>query len=210
MVSFKGAEPITFSQHHTPLVTLVSAYAAAPATVTLPSYESQVWPVDDNLTIHYGTREDTLLLDFVLTNNNDGWMGLGFNEFMFPADTIIVWWDTQGDMPLAWDAYNPGIPTIPNFPAPLRDTNPYLVMPNGSPLDNQDNLTGLTGVRAGGTILIHVEREMITGDIFDFEIEPDMEFNVIAAYNSRLGFSTAGVAPTQPEHTATGATKWML
>lgn len=210
LVSFKGAAPLTFSQQRAPLVTLVSAYAAAPATVTLPSYESQVWPVDDNLTIHYGTREDTLLLDFVLTNNNDGWMALGFGEFMFPTDTIVVWWDFAGRIPLVWDAYNPGIPTIPNFPAPLEDTNLYLRDPAGSPLDNKDNLTGVTGVRAGGTILIHVERLLNTGDIFDFAIEPNMEFNVIAAYNSRLGFNTAGVAPPQPEHTATGATRWLL
>lgn len=210
LVSFKGAEPMLFAQQHAPLVTLVSAFAAAPSTATQASFESQVWRVDDNFTIHYGTEDNNLILEFVLTNNNDGWMGLGFGEFMFPADTIVVWWDNQLDMPLAWDAYNPGIPTIPNFPAPLRDTNPYLVVPNGSPLDNQDNLTEVAGVRAGGRILIHVEREMITGDIFDFGIEPDQQFNVIAAYNARLGFNDDGYPQTQPGHTATGATRWLL
>ena len=137
---------------------------------------------------------------FVVTNHNDGWMAFGFGEFMFPTDTIVVRWDLESDRPLARDAYNPGIPTLPNFPSPLQDTNPYLLIPEGSPEDNKDNLTNISGVRVGGTIGIHVERQMITGDLFDFAIEPNVEFNSIAAYNSRLGFNTAGVAHTARAH----------
>jgi len=169
-------------------------------------YGGGMWVMDENFTIQYHVIDnDTLTLTFELVNGLDGWMGLCFSEFMFPADCIIVWWD-EGQ-PFAWDAYNPGIPTLPFFPSPVQDTDPILVTPGGSPLDNKDNLTQISGSNANGVLSISVQRPLITEDIFDFQIYPDRIFPVIGAYAAHEIFDDQDDV-IQPEHTAHGADQW--
>lgn len=167
-----------------------------------------LWNVDENFQIMYHVLDgETITFTFTLTNGFDGWMGLCFHEFMFPADCIITW--MEGNQPFGWDSYNPGIPALPAFPAPLQDTDPILVLPDGSPYDNKDNLTNIMGTRMSETVSVSVQRALITEDIFDFQIYPDRLFNVIAAYSKDQIFLDEDGSP-QPEHTAYGAARWEL
>jgi hypothetical protein len=140
-------------------------------------------------------------------NGADGWMGVCFHEFMYPADCVITWME-DGET-FAWDAYNPGIPTLVNFPAPLQDTDPLIVIdpPNG--LNNRDNLTDVVGTDSHGEISVTMQRPMFTGDIFDFEFESAGPIDVIAAYSSSEVFTNAYDAE-QPMHTAAIGAAWVL
>ncbi len=172
------------------------------------TYGGGVTVVDENFSIGYHVLDgETLTLQFTLVNGADGWMGVCFHEFMFPADCVIAWMD-DGET-YAWDAYNPGIPTLVNFPAPLQDTDPVLVIdpPNG--LNNRDNLTGVVGTDSSGEIIVTMQRPMFTGDIFDFEFDSAGLINVIAAYSSTEVFTNADNAQ-QPMHTAAIGATWAL
>ena len=168
------------------------------------------WMLNDQATILYSVEEERLVLTFMMRNPADaGWMGLTFNEFMFPGDSIVVSWDGSGaQSAFALDSYNPGIPTLPNFPAPLQDTNPRLKL-TGDPLDNRDNVT-LTGASdTNGTLVITVERDLQTGDIFDFQMTDDDRFNVVAAYGLGQTWNRSYDAQ-QPGHTFYAADIWEL
>lgn len=169
-------------------------------------YGGGSWVMDENFSIQYHVQDnDVLNLTFQLLNGLDGWMGLCFHEFMFPADCIVAWWDE--DQPFAWDTYNPGIPTLPFFPSPVQDTDPMLVSPGGSPMDNKDNITQISGSNANDVLSISVQRPLITEDIFDFQIYPDQIFHVIGAYSADEIFDDVDDA-IQPEHTAYGSDEW--
>jgi hypothetical protein len=171
----------------------------------------EIWAVDDNFSIRrwIGDEESTLYLEFTLQNNNDGWMGVTFHEFMFPGDSIIAWWDEQQRSGFCLDDYNPGIPTLANFPAPMRDDNPLLFLGGGDPLDNQENVTLVSASDADGTITVTCRRPLATGDIFDYQFELGDQLNVVAAYNARLDWNPAFNAQ-QPTHTAYGASRWIM
>ncbi len=173
------------------------------------SYGSEYWVVDDNFTVRYSvdTATQEMLLTFTLTNGKSGWMGLTFNEFMFPGDSIVAWWDDEAGQPMALDLYNPGIPELSSFPAPLQDTNPAIMVPGGDPYYNKDNIISVDGSQIGGVTTITVRRELITQDILDFQIYPDQLFHVVAAYNDSVGWNTEYDAQ-QAEHTAYGADTW--
>lgn len=113
-----------------------------PFFVFVPKADATEWVIDENFTIHYSANEETLTIEFVLKNYNNGWMGLAFHEFMFPADMIVCW--LENNEPICWDAYNPGIPTFANFPAPIQDVDPLIATPNGSVYDNKNNLRNIS------------------------------------------------------------------
>jgi hypothetical protein len=170
---------------------------------------TQTFQVDKNYEIGYQVINDKLQITFILKNNYNGWMGVGFNEFMFPADTIIAWWDKQTNQPIVWDSYNPGIPTLPSFPAPLQDNNPYMIIEGGSPLDNKQNVTIVSASNKDGVITIKTERKLVTGDIFDLQFELGRSYNIVAAYNKSQGFTNEFNA-NQPMHTSVGGGRWTL
>lgn len=171
------------------------------------------WEVDSNFQINYypDNENQVLNLEFILKNNAHGWMGLCFNHFMFPADCIVAWMDDNGN-PRALDLYNPGIPNFENFPAPLQDTNPQIITDMNSEFaiyNNKDNLINLSGEISKDTITIRVSRKYITRDIFDFQIHPEKEFSVVAAYNTEIGWNPAYNA-SQATHNSIGSAKWKL
>lgn len=166
----------------------------------------EVWVVDPNFRITYSVQDSNLQIQFVLKNSMTGWMGVGFSEFMFPGDNIVVWMD-EGE-PVAWDAYNPGIPELASFPAPLQDTDPVLRGSYG-PLSNRDNVQILSSTVSGGVTTITVQRPLVTGDIFDYEFRIGQSLHVVAAYSERLGFVDE-YDSMQPMHSNAGAGVWML
>ncbi len=128
---------------------------------------------------------------------------------VFPADCIVAWIEPQTGQAMVWDAYNPGIPTLPFFPAPTQDNNPALMVQGASPLDNQENVIITGSNTANDIITINLQRKMQTGDIFDFQLAPDMQFNIVWAYSSDKVFINEFNA-IQPTHTAAGGSRWML
>lgn len=164
--------------------------------------------IDDNFEIQYEVNTDDAAIEitFRLSNGHSGWMGLTFGEFMFPGDSIIVWMDESG-IPQVWDAYNPGIPTLPTFPAPLEDINPVLVLPNGNPFDNVENVEVVSSSQVDGVTTITVRRALITQDIFDFQIYPNQTYHVVAAYNTTLPWNPS-LDAQQPDHTSYGSMMW--
>jgi hypothetical protein len=90
----------------------------------------------------------------------------------------------------------------------LQDTNPRLKL-TGDPLDNRDNVT-LTGASdTDGTLVITVERDLQTGDIFDFQMTDDDRFNVVAAYGLGQTWNRSYNAQ-QPGHSFYAADMWSL
>ncbi|MDC0535849.1 hypothetical protein OAO18_08590, partial [Francisellaceae bacterium] len=104
---------------------------------------------------------------------------------------------------------NPGIPTLPSFPAPLQDNNPYMIIQGGSPLDNKQNVTIVSASNKEEVITIKTERKLVTGDIFDLQFELGRSYNVVAAYNKNQGFINEFNA-NQPMHTSVGSDRWTL
>lgn len=167
------------------------------------------WMLDDKVTILYSARNETLTLTFMMQDPpSAGWMGLTFHEFMFPGDSIVVSWDGDVQSTFALDTYNPGIPTLANFPAPLQDTNPILKL-SSNPLDNRDNVTLTGATDVNGTLVITVDRDLQTGDIFDFQMTDDDRFNVVAAYGLGQSWNRSYNAQ-QPGHTFYAADIWDL
>lgn len=58
-------------------------------------------------------------------------------------------------------------------------------------------------------ITITCKRDLVTEDVFDFQIYHGRSFNVIAAYNAEEGFINE-FNTLQPTHTKYGATEWMI
>ncbi|MCB0333192.1 MAG: hypothetical protein KDD55_06805 [Bdellovibrionales bacterium] len=164
--------------------------------------------VDENFNIEYSVTFDTIQLTFIQQNGGTGWMGVAFNEFPFPADTIVAWIDPQDETAICWDGYNPGIPTLPNFPFPIEDTNPFIRLLAAPPTYNQNNLTVVTSLRENGVTSITCKRKLITNDIFDFQFRPDMRISVYAAYNNREVYTLSGVQQPQSTNHKTG--EWVL
>ena len=147
--------------------------------------------VDANFQVEYEVSGSDLVLTFQLSNNKTGWMAVAFNEFFFPADTIVVWYDEEQQEAYAWDAYNPGVPTLPSFPTPLSDTDPLIVLQGGTPYDNQDNVELVSASSVNGVTTIQVSRPLITEDIFDIQIEPDHQFYAMSMYGEGQELSAA-------------------
>lgn len=158
-------------------------------TVTTSNLKSEEWIVDENLTITGEVvPELKLQLRFILKNGAEGWAAVFFHEFFFPADGIVVWFDESLQEGICWDAYNPGIPTLSNFPAPLQDNDPIFQLEDGSPENSKNNCKVISASKENGEIDILVERDLITNDVFDFQIYQGRNFYVHVAYNMSLTF----------------------
>jgi len=172
------------------------------------SSESE-WDLDDRVSIGYQVIGERIRLTFTMADAGpEGWIGLTFHEFMYPGDSIIVSWGAAQQEAFALDAYNPGIPTFVNFPAPLQDTNPELIVPGVSPLDNQDNVIMAAAVNTAGSQVITVERDLQTGDIFDFQLSGNQAFPVVGAYGHQAWNKEYNAI--QPMHSFAGGDLWRL
>ncbi len=178
-------------------------------TATDTSQSAGSWQIDSNYQVDYSVVDSALRIQFQLSNNNRGWMGVAFNDFEFPADTVIAWYDQTSGSATCWDAYNPGIPTLPSFPAPVQDTDPVLRIQGGSPLNNKDNVRLVSADVSDGVTTIVCERDLITGDIFDRQFRTGGTFAVWGAYNSELGFINENGA-AQPTWTKDATDTWRL
>jgi len=58
-----------------------------------------------------------------------------------------------------------------------------------------------------GTVSITCQRQLVTQDIYDFQIHPDQLFHLVAACNAKLGWNDQYNAQ-QSERTAYGADVW--
>ena len=142
----------------------------------------------------------------------NGWMTVVFNTFPFPADSIVAWWDPETNQALVWDAYNPGIPTLPSFPSPLQDTDPTLNIPNGAPNDNQNNVKIIYASNQNGIIDIILQRPLITRDILDIQLETGGQYRVNLMYNPHNGFINTydAVQPGYPMGAVSKSAIWYL
>ena len=157
----------------------------------LPTPPALRYKVDDNFSfdLQSSNTEPTFRVSFQLANFGDGWMGLIFDEYMFPSDGIFVWYDAAARTCQVWDAYNPGIPTLPSFPSPLRDDDPTLIIEPRNPLDNVENVSIVECSRENGVTSVTVERKLETGDIFDKQLAVNDIIRVLAQYNDRQIFN---------------------
>lgn len=132
------------------------------------------------LTLDYAAVGDNLVVDFTIENPApEGWAGLVFNEFIFPADGIYISW-TGTDSVYAYDTYNPGIPTLEFFPSPALDNNPVLLPSEASPADNQLNVELISSSYESGVLSVQVQRPLVTGDIFDLQLEAGAQYSALA------------------------------
>lgn len=212
-IAFSQAKPVGFGAQTATVSNQIQVQSLEISfeAITFPdtlTTSSNLWTVDENYQILYSVVGTKLRLEFILKNGREGWMGLAFHQFLFPADTIIVWWDKQTNSAMAWDAYNPGIPTLENFPSPLRDNNPLITLMSGSPYDNKENVQIVAASRTDDTITIVVERDLETQDVFDYQLIRGRQFYVWGAYNETLTFSSDlnALQPTYTNH-ATGIWK---
>lgn len=180
-----------------------------PLTLITTAARATLWNMDNNYNIEYVIANNKIRITFQLKNNKTGWMSLAFHEFEFPADTIVAWYDYSENRAYCLDYYNPGIPTMSNFPAPIQDTNPVIKVENGSSTTNINNVQVISSSHANGVTTITCQRNLITNDIFDFQIRRNMQFNVYGAYNNDLGFSEEYNAE-QPFRTTYGVTRWII
>ncbi len=148
---------------------------------------ADTFTIDSNYKIEYSVSGNSLYLDFILTNGCTGYMSLSFHEYPYPSDTIVVWWEESLQNAIVWDAYNPGIPSISAFPSPMRDDDPIIKI-QGNSKDNRLNVQLISASKTGSEIRISVERPMVTGDIFDYQLYDDRNFYVMGSYNCHNGY----------------------
>lgn len=156
--------------------------------------------VDENYQLEYQIQDDEIYFTFQLQNQMTGWMTVVFNEFIFPADTIVVWWDSNTQKAVVWDAYNPAIATLPSFPAPIPDNSPMLMNSELSSdiYNNKENVQLISAKRVNGTITIKAKRKLITNDIFDFQLHKGSIFFIKTGYHPTEGFNADGAGYAQP------------
>lgn len=172
----------------------------------IPLIYSGTWQVNTNFKIDYQVSGQDIKFTFTLTGGKTGWMGICFNEFMYPADCIIC--QFSGGTPQCLDTYNPGIKNAPFYPAPVVDTySPgtgiglNINTVNGF---GQQNLASIVGTNVNNVITIQVSRKLSTGDKYDEEIICGNTYKVIGAYHDTTLFSTTP-GSAQTKHSATGS-----
>lgn len=157
-------------------------------TLNVKKSQATMWIIDDNYSLSYNVTGSTLQLSFILKNYKNGWMSIVFHEFIYPGDTIVAWYDQDQNKGFCWDAYNPGIPTLPSFPSPLQDNDPEMIIPGAVATENQNNVRLVSATVENGVTTITCERALNTADAFDFQITRGNRFNVLAAYNENTVF----------------------
>ena len=199
----------TKSQTYNFLITTLFVATILFSTLISTKSHAALWRMDDNFSIEYTVTSNKIRFTFQLQNNKNGWMSVAFHEFEFPADTIVAWYDTETNTPRCLDYYNPGIPTIANFPSPMQDTNPIMKIEGGNPSNNINNVQLVEATNENGIVSITCERNLVTNDIFDAQFRRGMQLNVYGAYNDSLGFNDT-YNWQQPFRTAFGTTRWFI
>lgn len=177
----------------TSVVTVVIVLSLVGLTVcsstTSGVYSStEEWVVDDNYSVTHTLTDSTIQIQFVLRNSKTGWMGLAFNEFAYPADTIVAWYDYDTSTAYCWDAFNPAFVDLDSFSSPIQDDDPLIASDEVDENFNQNNVTLVSSSVADGVTTIVCERDLLTGDAFDYQIRTDRDFDVWAGYNESTGF----------------------
>ncbi len=170
----------------------------------LPAAPGRLLVGDENVTFSYEVDATTqeLVITIEMQNVPNMWAGVGFHNFMFPADTLMVSFNaTEGLNQLQYfDGYNPGIPQLPSFPSPLPDDDPLFRMPNSSPLDNQENWSGEVIFEDEEIRVVEMRRTLVTGDIYDLQFVTTGVFPACAAYTMKQAFDMADMNASQPTH----------
>lgn len=163
---------------------------------------------DENVQFRYMVDDvnQQLIVTIEMLNVPNIWLGLGFHNFMFPADSLVVSFNDAIDNGSLqyFDGYNPGIPTLSFFPAPAPDDSPIFKMPNSNQYDNQENWTGEVTYEDEYTRTVTLNRKLVTNDIFDMQFQINGQYHACAVYNLTQGYNTNDTYMTQPSHRWTG------
>lgn len=169
----------------------------------IPFIVCETWTLNTDFSIDYSVSGDKLVLGFTLNNGKSGWMGLCFNQFMYPADCIICQYNNnRGE---CFDSYNPGVTGVPFYPAPIVDTYSSSTAFSFNVAGNhgKDNLEGVSGTNANNQIKISLSRKLNTLDKYDKEIICGNKYHIIAAYHNTQTWNSVA-ASAQTKHTFTG------
>lgn len=166
---------------------------------------STLFVVDQDFQFDYivDTTTQELVVTFQIKYIDEGWFGLGYHAFMFPSDNFVGSWNpAENDGQFSYfDGYNPGIPTLPFFPAPAPDTDPIFVSDGSDIFDNQNNYTCEETTTGTQFRTVECRRKLITNDIFDIQFKIDGIYPICAVYNLTQGFYTSTTDISQPSHT---------
>ena len=164
----------------------------------IPLFHAATWTIDSNFKIDYQVQGSAVNFVFTLSNSKTGWMGMCFNEFMYPADCIVCQYNNnKGE---CFDSFNPGIKNVPYYPAPIVDTYQSSTTPALSVTGTfgKDNLKSVVGTKVNNQIVISVTRDLDTRDKYDQLIMCGNTYKMNAAYHdSTLWNTNAGSAQTK-------------
>ena len=162
------------------LITGLTSRQLGDASIFIDTYV----PASNGLSVEYSVELDMLNITFNIDNPGpDGWASFVFGEFLFPSDGIYISWDESGNVN-AYDTYNPGIPTLPAFPAPYADNSPLVKITNGTPADNVMNVELISSLRQGSSLIVEVQRPLQTGDLLDLQFESGEQHRAFVASGS--------------------------
>lgn len=147
--------------------------------------KAYLFTVDNNFSVEYEVIGSDIQFTLQLSNSMSGWMSIVFHEFLFPADALVAWYDQSNGQAHCWDTYNPGIPTLPEFPSPLYDDDPTITIQGGSPYNNVQNYQVVGSSHSNGITTIICKRKLVTQDIFDFQIYKGRNFHVKVSYSEQ-------------------------
>lgn len=197
---------------------LLSLFAVLTSVLTLTFCSSgttstysatEEWQIDNNFSVTHTLTDSTIQIEFVLRNDKTGWMGLAFNEFSYPADTIIAWYDYDSSTAYCWDAFNPAFTDLDTFSSPIQDDDPLIESDEIDEGYNQNDVTVVSSSVSDGVTTIVCERDLLTGDAFDYQIRTDRQFHVWAGYNEDTGFINED-STVQATETASALAIWDL
>lgn len=167
------------------------------------------WDIDDNFSVTQTAKDSTVEVQFVLKNNKTGWMSVAFNHSVLPADTVVAWYDENTETAYCWDAFNPAYVGLDTFSSPLQDTDPLLVSDDAGENHNKSNVRVLSSSQENGVTTIVCERDLLTGDPYDFQIRLGRQFNVVASYNESEDFTNT-YGTVQPSSSNSARAVWDL
>ncbi len=165
------------------------------STLPVAYATDRTWHVDDNLTIHFApdNKNEALCLTFILKNYGQGYVGLAFDNKLYPADTVIMWIDQKTKKAKVWDSFNHGMTTLRSFPSAISDTDSIRQSQraNNYKLNThyKQNYTNIEGNVTHGVTTLKCCRPYATHDPLDYRIIPGNRFEVRAFYNMNQTWS---------------------
>lgn len=143
------------------------------------------WHVDKNLTIIVtpNNKQQKVCFTFELKNYGKGYVGIAFDDKLYPADTLVMW--MKNGKAKLWDAQNPGIKNkaLPAFPSAISDNDVIFGKPF-RPTDNKQNYTNIEGyTKSNGTTILKCCRPYETHDTFDYQFLKNNKHKMTAFYN---------------------------